>query len=52
MRDLLREHPPRLVTFNPSDKYNTARSLQIMEDVRSHYVLLDRIDPFEIYVLP
>jgi len=52
VRDLLREHPPRLVTFNPSDKYNTARSLQIMEDVRSHYVLLDRIDPFEIYVLP
>ena len=27
----LRDDPPRLVTFNRDDKYNTSRSIQIME---------------------
>jgi hypothetical protein len=48
----LREHPPRLVTFNRDDKYNTPRSLQIMEAVRQRYVLVGRVDPFDVYVLP
>ena len=47
----LRENPPRLVTFNRDDKYNTSRSMQIMEIVRHRYVLLGRFDPFDVYLL-
>jgi hypothetical protein len=47
----LRDDPPRLVTFNRDDKYNTPRSLQIMETVRHRYVLLGRFEPFDVYVL-
>ena len=47
----LRENPPRLVTFNRDDKYNTSRSIQIMEIVRHRYVLLGRFDPFDVYLL-
>jgi hypothetical protein len=48
----LRDHPPRLVTFNREDKYNTPRSWQIMESVKRRYVLLGRFEPFDVYVLP
>jgi hypothetical protein len=48
----LRDHPPRLVTFNRDDKYNTSQSWQIMEVVRHRYVLLGRFEPFDVYVLP
>ena len=48
----LRDHPPRLVTFNRDDKYNTSQSRQIMEVVRHRYVLLGRYEPFDVYVLP
>ena len=51
-RAILREHPPRLVTFNRDDKYNTPHSLQIMAMVRQRYVLLGRFEPFDVYVLP
>jgi hypothetical protein len=52
VRQVMRERPPRVVTFDPHDKYNTARSRQIMDDVRARYVLVGRVDPFEVYVLP
>jgi len=52
VRRVIRERPPRLVAFNPRDKYNTPRSRQIMDEVRARYVLVSRVDPFEIYVLP
>jgi hypothetical protein len=48
----LAEDPPALVTFNAADKYNTARSTQIMDAVRKRYVFLGRYDPFDVYVLP
>jgi hypothetical protein len=48
----LRDHPPRLVTFNRDDKYNTPRSLMLMEAVKHRYVLLGRFEPFDVYVLP
>jgi len=46
----LRDDPPRLVTFNRDDKYNTPRSLRIMEMVRTRYALIGGIDSFEVYV--
>jgi hypothetical protein len=52
VRRVIRQRPPRLVAFNPRDKYNTARSRQIMDEVRARYVLAGRVDPFEVYVLP
>jgi hypothetical protein len=48
----LQDHPPRLVTFNRDDKYNTPRSWMIMEAVKHRYVLLGRFEPFDVYVLP
>jgi hypothetical protein len=48
----LQDHPPRLVTFNRDDKYNTPRSWMIMEAVKHRYVLLGRVEPFDVYVLP
>lgn len=48
----LRDHPPRLVTFNRDDKYNTPRSWMLMEAVKRRYVLLGRFEPFDVYVLP
>ncbi len=47
----LRDDPPRLVTFNRDDKYNTSQSMQIMETVRHRYVLLGRFEPFDVYLL-
>jgi len=52
VRQVIRQRPPRLVAFNPRDKYNTTRSRQIMDEVRARYVLVGRVDPFEVYVLP
>ncbi len=46
----LRDDPPRLVTFNRDDKYNTPRSLRIMETVRTRYAVIGGIDSFEVYV--
>ena len=47
----LEEHPPRLVTFNRDDKYNTPASLRIMETVSRRYMLLARHGSFDVYVL-
>jgi hypothetical protein len=49
---VLRESPPKLITFNAADKYNTRASLQIMDVVKQRYVLLGRYEPFDVYVLP
>ncbi len=46
----LRDDPPRLVTFNRDDKYNTPRSLRIMEMVKARYSVLGGFDSFEVYV--
>jgi hypothetical protein len=46
----LRDDPPRLVTFDRDDKYNTPRSLRIMEMVRTRYAVVAGIDSFEVYV--
>jgi hypothetical protein len=46
----LRDDPPRLVTFDRDDKYNTPRSLRIMEIVRTRYAVVAGIDSFEVYV--
>ena len=51
VEETLRDTPPRLVTFNRDDKYNTSRSIQIMETVRHRYVLLGRFEPFDVYLL-
>jgi hypothetical protein len=52
VRQVIRDRPPRVVTYNPHDKYNSPRSRQILEEVRAHYVLVGRVDPFEVYALP
>ncbi len=52
VRQTIVERPPRLVTFNPGDKYNTPRSLKIMDAVRNSYVLVGRFEPFEVYLRP
>jgi hypothetical protein len=48
----LAEQPPKLVTFNRDDKYNTPASFAIMETIRRRYVLLARFESFDVYVLP
>ena len=45
----LAERPPRLITYRPSDKYNTEASHRIMEYVRSTYDRLDTVGDFEVY---
>jgi hypothetical protein len=52
MERTLEEHPPKLVTFNREDKYNTPASLKIMETVTRLYVLRARFESFDVYVLP
>ncbi len=43
------EAPPRLVLFRGDDKYNTDRSLAIMDQVRRRYVGLGTVGGFEVY---
>jgi hypothetical protein len=50
VQQTLRERPPKLVTFNPGDKYNTPMSWRIMDGIKSRYVLIRRLEPFEVYV--
>ena len=45
----LAARPPRLVIFNPNDKYNNAKSESVMELVRASYVRIDTIDGREVY---
>lgn len=46
----LRDDPPRLVTFNRDDKYNTPRSRRIMEMVETRYAAIGNFDSFTVYV--
>jgi hypothetical protein len=52
VRRTIVERPPKLVTFNPADKYNTRLSLEIMDEVRDRYILVGRVEPFEVYLRP
>jgi hypothetical protein len=40
---------PRLVIYDPSDKYNTSEARQIMAHVRQHYIHTHSMGQFEIY---
>lgn len=44
--------PPRLVFYQPGDKYNTPYSLKIMRFVKPRYELLEMRGGFEIYRYP
>jgi hypothetical protein len=46
---VLTAHPPRVVTYRPGDKYNTAASRQIMQHVRASYDRFDAVDGVELY---
>jgi len=48
----LRRRPPRLVFYNPQDKYNTPLSREVMETVAASYELLGARGPFRIYRAP
>jgi len=52
VRDALRDEPPRLVFFDPDDKYNTRLSAELMEDVRREFRRLPDLGPFEVYLRP
>jgi hypothetical protein len=49
--EVFRRAPPRLVLFEPTDKYNTPQSREIMTLVRTQYESLGDIAAFEIYRL-
>lgn len=42
-------HPPKMVIYNPEDKYNTPLALQLLEEIKKSYSLKKTIRPFEIY---
>jgi hypothetical protein len=46
----LEKAPPKLVFFDPLDKYVTAPTESLMAWVRAHYRLLQRYQSLEIYV--
>jgi hypothetical protein len=46
---ILREDPPRLVIFRPTDKYNTRNVAEVMAVVRATYAHLETIDGAEAY---
>jgi hypothetical protein len=48
----LRSRPPRLVFYNPKDKYNTPLSREVMATVAASYELLGERGPFRIYRAP
>lgn len=43
-------HPPKVVVFDPGDKYNTPESRAVMDDVRQRYRLATRVGRFEVYL--
>jgi len=48
----VRCHPPKLVFYNPADKYNTPASVRIAGTVLSQYEKLPTIPPFEVFRAP
>ncbi len=49
---ILKEDPPALISYVPTDKRNTALSFRIMDHVRANYKLQAQIAEFEIYLRP
>lgn len=46
---VIRCHPPKLVFYDPTDKYNTPASVQIAGTVRGQYEKLAPVPPFEVF---
>jgi hypothetical protein len=46
---VIRCHPPKLVFYDPTDKYNTPASVRIAGTVRSQYEKLAPVPPFEVF---
>ncbi len=49
--EIIRREAPRIITFRPSDKYNSATTQAIMARVRTGYELITTIDGVEVYRL-
>jgi hypothetical protein len=49
---VIRCHPPKLVFYDSSDKYNTPASIRIARTVRRQYEKLPPIPPFEVFRAP
>ncbi len=47
---ILDKDPPKLVTFDPSDKRNTVFSAMIMEHIRTTHLRISTVDRFEVYL--
>jgi hypothetical protein len=48
--EVLRRDPPKLVFHVPSLPYNTLYTDRLMDDVRSRYTEIARVDQFHVYV--
>ena len=46
---VIRCHPPMLVFYDPTDKYNTPASVRIADTVRRQYEKLAQVPPFEVF---
>jgi hypothetical protein len=46
---LIRCHPPKLVFYDPTDKYNTPASVRIAGTVGTQYQKLAPVPPFEVF---
>jgi hypothetical protein len=46
---VMRCHPPKLVFYDPTDKYNTPASVRIAGTVRRQYEKLAPVPPFEVF---
>ena len=49
---ILARDPPRMVFYRPDDKYNTAASRTLIDNVRARYRLIESYGGFEVYELP
>ena len=47
----LKSSPPRMVFYNPDDKYNTENAIKISQYIRHNYVLLETVNGMEYYLL-
>jgi len=46
---VIRCHPPKLVFYDPTDKYNTPASVRIAGSLETRYEKFARIPPFEVF---
>jgi hypothetical protein len=46
---VIRCHPPKLVFYDPTDKYNTPASLRIAATLETRYEKLVGVPPFEVF---